>query len=192
MLTTLAIVLVIFGSPGTSVNHLIDLLVMSVVFLIVLCVRGRVPMGFIAGGLSVLALVSGMQYLDRFRDTSYLSRKTEITKVVQAIGDVNGPILAEDPLIPLMAGKRPYVLDSWMLRLISDNDPAVMQRLQRELEARKFPVVVLNTDPERDGGRYLEERVFGRGFVSPLLANYEFSETVGRFRVYRPKGTSGN
>jgi hypothetical protein len=192
MLTTLAIALFIFGSPGTSVNHLIDLVVTSVVYLMVQIVRGRIPRGFIVGWMSVLALVSGIQCLDRFRDTSYLSRKTEMSKAVAAIGTVNGPILAEDPLIPLMAGKRPYVLDSWMLRLITDNDPAAMQRLQGELQARKFPVVVLTTDPNRDGGRYLEERVFGTGFVSPLLLNYELSETVGRFRVYRSKATSGN
>jgi hypothetical protein len=190
VVATLAVTLVIFGSPGTSFNHVIDLTVIGFVFLVVQAIRLRVTPSFVLGVMAVLAGIAAMQNLQHWRDSTNLSRKAEMAKVVALTdGDASaaGPILSEDPLIPIVAGRRPYVLDSWMLRLIAEKDPSVMPRLTDELRARKFRAVVLLLDPERDGGRFLEERVFGRRFVAPLLENYQHVGDVGRFKVYKPK-----
>jgi hypothetical protein len=188
LLSTLAMTLFIFGSPGTSFNHFIDLDVIAVIFLLVQAIRRRLPGGFMLSVLSGIAIVAAVQHLDAYRDAAADSRRREMVRAVAAAGDpAAGPILAEDPLIPLVAGARPYVLDSWMLRLIADKNPAVMQRLASELRDHKFRAVVLLYDPMTAGGKFLEARVFGTGFVKPLLENYELTETAGRFRVYRPK-----
>jgi hypothetical protein len=188
LVTTLAITLFIFGSDGIGSNHLIDLNVISVVFVIVQIARGRVaPAGFVLGVHALIAGMAAVLNLDHWRDHAHVSRRAEMTTAVEIAGEGSAPLLSEDPLIPLIDGRRPYVLDSWMLRLIAEKDPAVMQRLAEEFRARKFRAVVLLNEPTRDGGAYLEERVFGHGFVQPLLENYELADDSSRFKVYLPK-----
>jgi hypothetical protein len=189
----LAVTTVIFGSPGTLFNHLIDLNAAAILLLAYSASRNlavtEIGTGIIALGLIVgcVDVVSSLHY-----DSERPPLRAEIQKVLEKIPADSRPILAENSFVVLQSGKSPYMLDPFMFRVATSKYPALGADLWQKLSHQDFSAVVLERDPKRaDGEKWYREVHFGGEFLQDLEANYSFSYNVGYRYVYLPKsGTS--
>jgi hypothetical protein len=103
-----------------------------------------------------------------------------------------GRILSEDPLVPLVAGRRPEVLDPWMLRLALEGDPSLARPLLERLRSGGYDAVVLFQDldgPDADG--WYARGNLGSAVVDAIREGYRLSERRGRYRIYLPLAAPG-
>jgi hypothetical protein len=180
---------IILASPGTRYNHLVDLNAAAILVLATfLSQAGRLRLLVVLGavGLAILAAVGC------WKQTKEIRRYAARDKMLASLADtdastVNGPIFSEDPLLPILRGQRPYMLDPFMLRVLRFKDPTLTQRLWGELAEEHFKAVILHnaaddpiyTDPA-DGN-------FGPGFVEQMQKTYVLAGVHGKFHVYLPK-----
>lgn len=179
-LTVAAILGAVFGTPGIGVNHLLDLHVWAIVVFVVAVCRERIPRPF---GIIVLALcgIAACAHLtDKLRTYSREAERARWDHVVATVSRLPGPILAEDPLVPLLAGDRPYLLDPFALRVVREGHPLVTADLWKNLESQTFGAVVLYED-------FDERTHFGPGFLDKLTQHYSLGPAHSGYSVYLPK-----
>jgi hypothetical protein len=181
--TTLASTIVIFGSPGTDFNHLIDLSVLSVVLVVVVAAQVQplraLRIVVVTGGVLVVLL----SWLHPQRDEGGAVRSFLRTSVPAA--DVaSGPVVAENPMVPVMLGEAPYVLDQFMLQLVYRRRPSFVDPLVDGLRRQAFRAVVLNHPPAPDGTEAYAVNHFGPRFVDALHEYYRPTATHGVYRVF--------
>jgi hypothetical protein len=179
--------LIIFTKTGADYNHLIDLHVASVCILVTWISleegRSRFPVYalIIAGGISLAPIAQDIlkaAKLPRINVTGFVHQLTQMAQ---------GPILAENPMIPLLAGQRPYIVDPAHCRVVRHANPGVYAPLLNKLSDRYFVFVVLESDPRTESGReFLRKYHIGSGFVEALEENYDFVKKVGRQVLYMP------
>lgn len=191
-LITLAIIIPIFGSPGVVANHLIDVQIASIVlFTSWLAVEAN---GYLKQvGVFALALatfVAAVPLLHKLKvwDTRFAPHRFQ--RVVAAIPDQGKPILAENPLIPVLAGQRTYVLDAWMLRMLRERIPNFGDPLLEKLRHQDFGAVVLSfADPRTQRAQmWYTYSDFGPGFLEALTENYRLGAKVEDQLIYFPIG----
>lgn len=174
--------LVIYALPGTGVNHLLEVEVASAV---ALGATAAAAPGFRARLPALAAAAAGLLLaLGIWRDDGRSSRLAEVRAVVAAL-PADAPLLAEDPLVPLLAGQRPLAVDTWMLRLAAERDPAVDRPLRAALAAGRIPRVVLLEDVDGPEAEAWFARDLGMGPVQELRRGYRLDARAGRYRVYR-------
>lgn len=193
---TLAVTLVIFGSPGTSSNHLLDLGALAALGLAVALHAGGRPAR--AASLSIALLGFGIiaTWLPGIPSIpSFFSHYTKPSaasprEFAQRAGPAAFPVLAENPLIPIEMGSRPLVADMFNLRLMADSDPALHDRMIGRIERGEFGAVVLTDSiqaqpfdvdsPDDPRAAHIELRRASRppGFFKDLVA-----ATLPRYRV---------
>jgi hypothetical protein len=183
---TLGVTLIILSSEGAGGNHLLDLHVAAVVLFITAVAEWSPSFGLSACTVAVLiALVS---FIPVYRDVDSLPRRDQYREIADTIGRPAGPILADNPLIPIIAGQRPYVTDAFMLRVIAEKRPAFAEPLWRMLAARQFAAVVLQDNPDTDDGKNIYTHFhFGGDFLRYLNENYQIDGTPGDHYVYIPR-----
>jgi hypothetical protein len=193
---SLLVAVIIFTSPGIGVNHLIDLHVASVLLIILAISRSpqfaETSTGLLALGLLVACIATGSDLHGDFQRRSF---PEDARAAVQRIAAANGtvttddrPILAENAVVVLEAGKAPYLLDPFMFRILALSHPALAKDFWERMTHRGFSAVILQKDPHSDEGKiWYTETHFGDEFLQDLDANYALSYTVGQMRVYIPK-----
>jgi hypothetical protein len=148
-------ILIIFGSPGIIYNHLIDLQSTAVVLLAVWISRS--DQTHASPWLAFLAIAALLSIFPAGRNfhsgDDTLSRRSEFQTALQIAKNNHKPILAENPLIPILAGQTPYVLDPFMFRVLSQRNPHFADPLWRKLRQKEFSEVVLEDDPSSKSGR---------------------------------------
>src|SRR5271165_3194493 len=190
LIAVLAITALIFGSPGLNENHFLDVQVASVVLIASTLAQVTVPlyrqMGICA--LAVVMLMAAVPLLRRFKNADRRFHDHRFQRVLAAVGDTSKPILSENPVIPVLAGQQPYVLDPWMLRLLRKGNPYLGEPLLQGLHNQTFGAVVLcMADPKTKFGQWwYETGQFGPGFASTLNQNYHLVATFDDQRVYLP------
>jgi hypothetical protein len=175
--------LVVFALPGTGVNHLLEVEAASAVLLGATAaaapgLRARVPA--LAAAAAGLVLAAGL-----WRADARGGRLAELRAVAAALPP-GAPVLSEDPLVPLLAGRRPLAVDTWMLRLAAERDPAADRPLRAALSAGRIPVVVLLADvdgPEADA--WFTHGDLGLGPVEEIRRGFRLDARAGRYRLYR-------
>jgi hypothetical protein len=181
---------VIFGSPGLNENHFLDVQVASVVLIASWLAHASVPRHRQVGvyALALVTLVAAVPLLGIFKNGDRRFHPHRFQKVLATVGDTSKPILSENPVIPVLGGQQPYVLDAWMLRLLRQNDPDFGAPLLEGLRHQAFGAVVLcMADPATSAGqRWYETVHFGPGFVAALNENYRLVATFDDQRVYLP------
>jgi len=190
--TTIATV-VIFGSPGTTWNHLLDIQVAAVVLLGWLAAQpSQVQRQVGTYALAMATLIpagvgAAAVLLKQPAGPALTSNGSRLHRVVGLVGKSDRPVLAENPIIPVLAGRSPYVLDPWMFLLLRKRSPGFGEPLLERLHNRAFGAIVLSMDPETDKGRdWYGTQHFGPGFAAALKENYRLlSVTDGQF-VYIP------
>jgi hypothetical protein len=184
---SLAGVIAVLASPGTGMNHLVELEAASAVALgAATRAEGRASrtarLAAPAAALAGFAMALGT-----WRADVSSSRLHEIRAVVRAL-PAGGPVFSEDPLVPLLAGERPVVLDPWMLRLAGARDPAVVLPLAADLRRGAFPAVILFRDLADPGA----DAWYARGNLGLFVAGeirrgYRRVGGFGRYHLYVPR-----
>lgn len=182
--------LVIFGSPGVIYNHLIDLQAAAVVLLAVWISRSdQAHASPWLAFLAIAALVSifpAGRNLHSGDDT--VPRRSDFQAALQIAKNNRLPILAENPLIPILTGQTPYVLDPFMFRVLSQRNPQFADALWKKLQQKEFSEVVLENDPSSKSGRHWYRKLhFGDGFSQKVLDNYTLFRAMKGEYIFLPR-----
>ncbi len=186
---TFAVTLLIFSQAGTTTNHLLDLEVASIV---VVAAAWRdlseTPAGdLVLAAAGLTALLSLSPIPPRVLHPP-ASRLQEARSIQELVGPGAATILSEDPLVPIIAGQRPYVSDAFMLLRARVRRPHLADDLFGKIRRREFGAVVLLTDVARPlyAGWY-DTVHFGPGFAEAILDAYTVARRGDYFVVYLPR-----
>lgn len=198
----------IFASPGTDSNHLIDLLVASVVVIALEISDGQLAVRSVQWGAGMLTVgIIGMwlpgapsvRHFFEARGRPTLAAVDEIARRLPP--GAKDRMLSENPFLPLVLGQRPEVLDCFSLRLLAARSPLVNAEFLGQIASRRYAAVVLvDWSGASEGERWREieahsspgvERFYGGvhfppGFLDALRANYRVSFVVSPFVVFEP------
>ena len=189
---TLLQTLVVFSSPGTGPNHLVDLEVASALVIAVGLSDAGVGVAYRRAALGLLAasaFLTAAAHVQRAERTR--PREDRISAALAAAGASAGtsdhPLLSEDPLIPIAAGQTPWILDPFMLRLARLRDPDLAGPLLTGLRSRAFGAVILLEPLDPDPLGWYEQEHFGPGFSEAVRARYVLFGRAGGYYIYRPR-----
>lgn len=191
-IATVVTTVAIYGSPGTNFNHLLDIQVASVVVLGCLATRPnqmQKRLGIYAMVVATLIPVgrSVAAQLNEPATSAFTKNESRLQGVIGLVEKSDKPVLSENPIIPVLAGQSPYVLDPWMLSLLRKRIPHFGEPLLKRLRNQAFGVVVLSEDPETDYGRdWYGRELFGPGFTAALKENYRLLSATDHQFVYVP------
>jgi Dolichyl-phosphate-mannose-protein mannosyltransferase len=144
LIVTTAGTLLIFGSPGTSINHLLDIQAASILFVGWRLARGG-PIHFAVALASALIGIMSVQACCRqIAEIRQDDNRRRLEAVIRDIrqSTVIGPIYAYDTLIPILAGERPYILDGFISRVQRIENPASANKLWDDLAHARFSAVI--------------------------------------------------
>jgi len=187
---TLTVTVVIFASPGVLTNHLIDVQIASIV-LFTSWLANDATARQKQVGIYALALATILAALPLVHKLMVWDRRLQphrFQRAIALIEDTHKPILAENPIIPVLAGQSPFVLDPWMLRMLRERIPNFGDPLLEGLRHQAFGAVVLsfgNTQTTRSRVWYKWSH-FGPGFLEALNQNYRLASVVEDQVIYVP------
>lgn len=205
---TAAATLFLFATPGADGNHLLDLVFASVLIIGLNLDKNWPARLTNLAVLTVTALLVVWTFIPGLPSIRhYLNRTGRPTVEAAAfirdrLTQGTASLLSETPLLPVLYGERPIVLDAFQLRLIARRNPDIETDFNRRLENRDFGAVVLldwsGAPPERleqvmdrhfsAVGRPFYGKVhFFPGFLERLRKHYFLSFTQGPFVVYEPR-----
>jgi len=149
LITTVGTV-AIFGTPGTNINHLIDL----------------------------LACISACIGLQQARHIQLEGRRATMEAVLADVANspVAGPMLSENPLLPIVSAQRPYLLDAYMFRVLSARQPSVAGKMWDDIAGQRFSAVVIYS-----------RHSFGPGFMDRMQRSYAFVGQHGDYQIFFPR-----
>ena len=172
LLLSAAMAVVLFGSPGVAENHLLDACVLSIA--VVVAAGGAGPARPLA--LALLALIGLLDLTYAGIRFGPLDMRPALGTVAQVVGPPErGPLLAENPWVPLTLGERPVLLDAFTERIAAEADPRIGAELLERLDRRAFRAVVLMRPLESAApsmGPFYEGVHFSQGFRAHLRARY--------------------
>jgi hypothetical protein len=153
--TAAVITLVIFASPGTVGNHLVDLHMMALLVVGVALAGARVSARTVAAAFTCLAAllaaisipVPGIpSVIATLREKALPSRAT-VRAVHEEFLPPGTDYLSTDPIIPVLNDERPLVLDAFNLnRFLNEGAPAGRD-LEQRLRRHDYQFVILREDP---------------------------------------------
>lgn len=192
-IATIAVTAFIFGSPGTSWNHLLDLQVASVIVIAAWLADKDVSvlkwMGTYSFALATLLAAIPVVHSLQAEDRVYPPRRFE--RAIALIGPTQRPILGENPLLPVLAGQRPYVMDPFMFRVVRQHVPNFADTLFDALQKQAFSAVVLTKDAQTATGKaWYQNDIFGPGFLAALSERYRLASVLDDQYIYLPTNTA--
>lgn len=185
---------VVMADEGALSNHLLDFVVLTI-----LLVSGsfvptsaapdlRVPAVL---SVAVLWAVAGSYLVEvrpdvtgALRATVGAGRNSYATALVTSPVRTSGPILSEDPTVPILLGRKPVILDAWMLLRISRSHPAWMASLTDRISAQEFDTIVLVYPATFDG--WYREVQLGEPVAEAIKGHYRLAERAGGLYYYVP------
>jgi hypothetical protein len=188
----------IFASPGTDLNHLLELEAASVLVLAVWLRPGdgtpHSATELVARALFAVALLLA---LARGADEWASGRAADAippSALAEALPD-DGPLLSEDPTVPVLLGRRPVVLDAFAYRILAERGRIDSEQLAGRIRRREFAALVLLRnlhDPDDPLNARLIDMHFGPQVTRAMAKAYRFDRKVGAYYVFRPRGEVGN
>lgn len=195
----LLLLLVVYADVGTGFNQLLDLVVLSVLAVGHLAGRARMepgtsPIVVVAVAVTVVWAAS----LDLVRTIGFDVRRTvsamksgeAAPRAAAAVAGLIRPgeeVLAEDPFIYVASGRRPLLMDAFMLTRLDRTHPEWVDPLLARIAARRFDLVVLVVSLEdRSLDFWWTDYHLGPRIANALRASYRFDRLVGRYYLYRP------
>jgi hypothetical protein len=116
----------------------------------------------------------------------------EQSELIERVRHCEGPLLAESPLVPILARRPAILLDPFAFRVASRKRPGLAEDLIARLERLEFGCVILDHDPASESGQGWYRNVhLGRGPIEAVTANYRLQEIVSGYRFYVPAPGSG-
>lgn len=161
----------------------------SMLLIAMRCQRSRVLSSMVLlAATGIVALAATVCW----RETGVIRREAvrDTMEAVLADADtskVQGPILSEDPLLPILRGERPYLIDSFMFRAVRHQDPSIANQLWDDLANHHFRAVILHAAPTNDIYNDPNDGDFGPGFIDRLEQSYVLFSVRGHFYVFLPR-----
>jgi hypothetical protein len=207
--------LLMFASPGTDSNHVIDLLVASLVITAVECSSGAIPARAMSAAAALLAVAISVTWIPGMPSVyHFLQERGRPTQAGAGVDEIfrrlpdgaSTALLSENPIVPLAIGQRPAVLDTFSLRLLSSGSDNVRREFFERLTQKQYAAVVLvdwSGAPKDERWREIERHTslgvqqfygevhFPAGFLSALNAHYRLSFVVSPFVVFEPRTGEG-
>ena len=152
--TTIVETAVVLGAIGANINHFLDLQVAAlIVFAAWLFDGATVERNFGIGLLAFVTFFALFPILWNLRNddsTAYfdIAYSRGLRDTLQFLGKTDKPLLAANPLLPILAGQRVYLLDPWMFAHIASKDPSFGQPMTEAIRGRQFAAIVLEDDLE--------------------------------------------
>ena len=171
--------LITFASAGIAGNHVIALQAFSLL-MIGACltdVRIRAVASTSFALLSIFLVAAWLPGVPSPRKSlDIASRETaaELTSAIQEARQYAGPVLSDNPMVPVILGERAYLLDKFSFDKLYRTDPDVRADFESRISNRQFPVIVLSDEfdsPAREIMHY----------------NYNDAGAVGGFRILVPR-----
>jgi hypothetical protein len=184
-----AMTVIIFGSPGAFYNHLIDLQVAAIILVAVwISHSDRQRASFGLAALAIAALLAVFPAGRNFHEDDASPRRQDLLAAVQIAKSNPGLILSRNPLIPVMAGQTPYVLDPFMFLMLSRRNPHFANPLWKMLQKKEFSEVVLAENPASNAGHKDNRNLqFATGFSKKLLDNYTLAQQMKGEYIFLPR-----
>jgi hypothetical protein len=197
----LLLLLVIYLDVGTGFNQLLDVIILTAVAVGQLAGRAAASADTRVAGTAVLAVSITVIWagtvdlirtvgLDVRRTVATHAAGTNPTRGAARIAGIVRPeqrVLAEDPSIDVALGRRPAVMDPFMLNRLDRIDPRRVDPLVEAIANRRFDLVVLVVPlDDRSLDFWWADYAFGPRVVEELRRSYRADGTVGRYFVYRP------
>jgi hypothetical protein len=188
---TLGVTAVIFTSPGTILtSQIVDAYVAAIVLLIVVSAGASGALRVVAQGAMIglvvwaagqnLVRISGM-----FRTDVVQSSREDRAQLVSRVERCGEPILSESSLVPILAGRRPVLLDAFAFHVVSQNRPEVNEDLTRRVARREFACVVLEQDPSTPRGAAWYRNVnMTQSVIDSVMAHYVYDRSIMGQRFY--------
>jgi hypothetical protein len=183
---------VIFTSPGTILtSHIVDAYVSAVVLLTTM--TAAQTGGLRSAGQAMLIVVTLWAAAQNMilvagliNDGIVGKRRDAHRQLLAALDDCGGSMVSESPLIPIVAGLRPVVMDPFAFRVVALNRPDIGGDLVARVRRREFTCVILEQDPAIPGGHAWYENVnLTAGVRDAILEFYRHDRTVAGERFYR-------
>jgi hypothetical protein len=194
LLFEVPIVVVVMRDFGTYENHLIDLevlagLVVAGVWTTALHARWL----RVARLCVVLCLLAAAALADRYtlipdfrsaasHELRGRSDPRYSLHPVPQLVRMGSCVLFEDASIPILAGRRPVVLDAFITHRLQTQDRPALMLLERRIDTGAFKAIVLNF-PLTDAG-WFATLDFGTALADAMRANYRLSRVVSAARLY--------
>ena len=97
-------------------------------------------------------------------------------------------VLAEDPSVYVAMGRRPVVMDPFMVMRLEYSDPHRVDPLISWIAERRFGLVVLVVSLDDKSVEYWwNDFHYGPRVVAALRKAYRADGLVGRYYIYRPR-----
>jgi hypothetical protein len=201
---TVAVTAPVFASPGTDNNHLIDLLGASILLLghvsehLADSAELAMVLPAALAGVTMLSWVPGMASIGSVIAEMGRPERRTIAAIIERAGSADR-ILSENPLIPVLAGGRPFVSDPFSLHILATKMPELRADFARRLADGAFPVVVLvdwsASDPahvmaalkargDRGVDRFYGQVRFTEDFLDLLARHYVVTRVEHPFVVF--------
>src|SRR5262245_47026576 len=178
----LLVALAVLANRGADHNHLLTTIALAGV-----C-AGAAWEASPARTLSLVAVVLLLPaacWRDEAAERRYAASPAERrAQVIAAVRAEPGPVLAEDPLVLLAAGRRSPITDPSTVRSRALKGDPRAQRIAARTAASDWALVVLELDPEKADVWYRDFH-FGDAVLRPLLANYARAGAADDFVLYR-------
>jgi hypothetical protein len=189
---TAAVTVVIFTSPGTGVNHLLELEVAAVLaiaqFLASQTDASAPARTFLEPmtRLIVLAvLLAGRFELVREGRSPESPAAVPGSAVVEAL-PARTRILAEDATVPVLLGQRPVVMDPFAFRVLAERGRVDDRPLAERIARREFDVLVLMGRVDQPGESLCPRFHFGSRVTAAMQQAYRFDRQVGPYYLFVP------
>jgi hypothetical protein len=198
----------LFIVPGQDTTHLIDLLAASLwVLACGWCGRqeNRYPTAAILPLLmigTILTQLPGVGSITNHFKQNGRPTFGHIEGIIRSLPFKSGPLLSENPLIPILMGEKPYLLDPYSSKVLTQNYPEVKQDLFDNLDRQRFRAVVLThwTPMSQEfpfeglarkkalsGKPFYGNVHFPKEFLSTLKNNYILGYVAKPYFVFIPK-----
>jgi hypothetical protein len=190
---TTAITGIIFTSPGTTLtSQIVDAYVAAVVVLVaslsVQSAKVRDLACVLLCALGVwMAAQNGIKIVEMVRANVIAAGMDHRRELISQVARCGGVILSESPLMPILAGQRPVLLDPFAFHVVALNRPLVEKNLIDRLGRREFPCVILEQDPMTERGRGWYRNVhLTWPVIEAISQGYRFDRSIGAERFYVP------
>ena len=205
---TFIFTLLIFSSRGTDHNHLMDLLIASALIIGInfqklpeYCKYYNMTFAFIILGI-IITWLPGTISIRHHMEAVGKPTRDNLMYIGERLGPNAKNLLSENPLVPLMLGQRPILMDAFSLRLTAKKYPEIDKDFNSKIENRSFGAVVLmdisgapmdeleeamENHLSKGTYKFLGDVHFNKGFLDRLKKHYYLSFAKSPFVVYEPK-----
>jgi len=186
-LVTIVITVFIFGSPGTNYNHLADFSTASILLIGSMWSFSKLPITkyfcMICIIISIAYNLLSVKLVFAGEDDHMGIRYPK--EIIDVIRQNDAEVISENPMLPIIANKQPYLLDPFMFRLIFLKDENFRFSAINSINQKKYSAIIFMYDPLIDVKWYSDAH-FGYDFIQAVIKNYKIGFKCGNYIVYIP------